>query len=707
MLRYGLVLKTAAFLILLAPVVAPLSGSARAADAKPTPIPIRKVVLFSSGVGYMEHFGRVRDNITTELRFKSAQINDMLKSLVLEDLDGGTVGTVIYPSQDPLAKTLKSFQVDISDNPPLAALLTRVRGAKVSITAQAEKIDGTILGVESRKVPAGDKGTVTVWMVNLISDGAIRAVRLDEIRSLRLLDKQLQSELDEALAALSQSRDQDKKPVSITFRGSGERRVRIGYVTETPIWKTTYRLVLADEGKSEGYLQGWAIVENQTDGDWNHVQLSLVSGRPISFVQDLYTPLYMPRPVIRPRLYASLSPQTYGAGIATRDEDDMETFAGRGGLVGGALADKRRVAGKAPAQAGQLRSEARQYFSSAPADEEQLGQALNIAQSVASAAGTAELGELFQYTVSDVTLPRQRSAMIPIVADDVKLERLSIYNASVLADHPLNGARLTNTSGKHLLGGPVTVFDGGGYAGDATIDNVPPDDHRLLSYAVDLKLLVKVEDRAQQATVESGKIVKGVLYVTRKWTATKDYVIENKSETDRRVLIEHRKRAGWKLVHTPKPIEDTDTLYRFEDTVPAHKTSKLSVTEENIRAETVALLSANSNALVRYSKTGEISRRVREALAKALRMKGELAELDRQIEAARRRVSDITKEQKRIRDNMKTVSTKSEYYNRLLSKLNDQETQIERIQTQIDTLLEQQRSKRRALESFLSTLTLE
>lgn len=687
----------------------------RAAAPDPTDVPVQKVVLFSSGVGYLEHGGKIKDNTTAELRFKAAQINDILKSLVLEDLGGGTVGAVVYPSQDPLAKTLKSFQIDISDNPPLAKLLTRVRGAKVQISAQAETIEGTVLGVESRQEAGGKDTTVTRWIVSVLTDGgAIRAILLDDIRSIELRDEQLQAELTQALAALAQARDQDKKPVSIEFRGQGERQVRIGYVMETPIWKTSYRLVLPDDDSDDGYLQGWAIVENQTDSDWNSVQLSLVSGRPISFVQDLYTPLYVPRPVVRPQLYASLTPQTYGEGIAEMDESNMERFAGRGGLGGGGRAgdviagarvQQMKARGAAPS-AEIDRLQALGYVGAAMNDSAEDG-AMDVTSSIASAASAGDLGELFQYDVGNVTLLRQRSAMIPIVTDKVKVQRLSIYNPAVLANHPLNGARMKNTSGKHLLQGPITVFDGGGYAGDANIDHLPPDDDRLLSYAVDLKLHVQADMKSQSYVIQSGKIVKGVLTVSRKWTAAKEYVVENKSDEDRTVLIEHQKRGGWSLVDTPKPIEETDTLYRFEDTVAAGKTSKLTVTEENIRAETLAILSAGSDALLVYSRSGEISKRVREALAKAAKLKNELVDIERQIAAAKQRITEITREQSRIRDNMKTVSNNSEYYNRLLSKLDDQESQIEQIQKEIEKLTGQMESKRQELEQYLSDLTVE
>jgi hypothetical protein len=313
-MRYNLAMAMIGFLGL-----AVAASGAADQPAPATDVPVKRVVLYSSGVGYFEHAGKVVNDGRAELRFRTEQINDMLKSLVLQDLGGGTVGAVVYPSQNPLAKTLKSFQVDISANPSLGELLNQLRGAEVVVEGAGEEVTGVILGLEKVEKPVAEGQPVRVWMLNLISGGLIRAVELGGLRRIELVDEQLQAELNGALTALTQARDQDKKPVHIEFRGQGERSVRMGYVIETPIWKTTYRLVMPEDDSDTGYLQGWAIVENQTESDWSDVTLSLVSGRPISFVQDLYQPLYVKRPVVQPELYASLMPQQYDDGMAGGD----------------------------------------------------------------------------------------------------------------------------------------------------------------------------------------------------------------------------------------------------------------------------------------------------------------------------------------------------------------------------------------------------
>jgi len=459
--------------------------------------------------------------------------------------------------------------------------------------------------------------------------------------------------------------------------------VRIGYVVEAPVWKTSYRLVLADAG-TPSVLQGWAIVENQTDNDWNGVRLSLVSGRPISFVEDLYQPFYIQRPVVEPERYTSVQPQTYSAGAVAEAER---------GVMWPEEADSGRMKSMAPMAP-------RMLAAPAPAP------ALDPLASVSAQAATGDLGQLFQYTVANVSLPRQRSAMIPIVSDAVTVAPLSIYNETVLQSHPLNGVRLTNTTGKHLLQGPVTVFEAGAYAGDARIDDLPAGQQRLLSFGVDLGVTVDAAAGADGSTIQSGRIVKGVLQLTRKQVRTRDYRVENKGEKERTVLVEHPRLGGWELAGAAKPVETTDQLYRFELAVPAGKSGQLSVSQERVQGETIAILPADIGQIEIYSRTGAIPEAVRSVLTKAMEHKRAMVETERQIDERRRQVAEITGEQERIRANMGSVSRNSDYYTRLLTKLNDQETRLEKLQSEIDTLTGKLAEQRNALERYLSGINV-
>jgi len=673
--------KRLAILLIL---LAPLRSIGAQALRTTTDVPVASVVLFSSGVGYFEHVGTVHGNGATELRFKTAQINDILKSITLRDEGGGRVGVITYPSQDPVAKALRSFQVDITGNPTLGQLLNQLRGARVTVQSHAERISGTVLGVENRRVAAEKGEPVDVAVLNILSGAMIRAVELPSITNLSLDDPQLQDELSKALAALAQARDQDKKPVTINFAGTGDRRVRIGYVVETPIWKTSYRLLMDRKGAS-GRLQGWAIVENQTESDWNDVSLSLVSGRPLSFIMDLYQPLYATRPTVVPELFAGLRPQLYDAGI--RDSGRVP------------------VRKDAPAESSRIMLRGASSRASMMLNEVVVTGMGTSGSSVQSMASAGKLGELFQYTVGNVTLARQKSAMLPIITDSIELERLSIYDANVLATNPLNGARLRNTTGKHLLQGPVTVLDGGSYAGDARIDDVPPGQERFLSYGVDLDVIVNTGD-VMTSTVTAASINRGALVLSRKLVSARSYTAENKSAMEKTLVIVHPLTSGSKLIDTPKPFETTSEAYRFREMLPAGKVVTLAVKEEAVQEERIAMLGADVTLLEVTVRGAAIAPSVRDAVAKAVQLKREGAELERQVALRAVEIAEITAEQTRIRENMKTVAPASAYYERLMAKLNEQESSIERLQKERSDLTAKRDGLRRELSEFLDGLNV-
>ena len=488
--------------------------------------------------------------------------------------------------------------------------------------------------------------------------------------------------------------------------------MRIGYVVETPVWKTSYRLVLAPDAPAEtpankpatraatATLQGWAIVENQTDTDWTDVQLSLVSGRPISFVQDLYQSLYAPRPTVRPELYAGLTPQQYGGGIASSAE-----------LKDEAQSQSPMRMMRAPASAAPMPDDA---AAAADADAE-LGfyygrriVSLDPTASVAAAASAGDLGALFQYTVPGVTLPRQTSAMIPIVTDPIDAERLSIYNQSVLAQHPLNGVRLTNTTGKQLPSGPVTVYDGG-YAGDARLDDLPPGQDRLVSFGVDLDVRVDATKQTSTTDVVGGKVVQGVLELSRKTVYRQTYAVENKSDADRSLVVEHPVRPGTTLVDTPEPAEATEQVYRFRVEVPAGGRVDLAVAQQQVTGQSVVLADVeprNFADLAGYTTSGRVPADVRAALDRAAALAQAVNETARQIEGVESQLQSIADEQGRLRQNMGSVDRDTAYYARLLEKLDDQETQVESLRERHDGLRETLDEQRAAFVEYLKGLSV-
>ena len=450
-----------------------------------------------------------------------------------------------------------------------------------------------MLGVEKRKKELDKDKTIDVDVLNLLTDEGLRAVPLETVSRIKFTNAKLDAELRRALALLASSHATDKKAVTLSFQGKGDRKARIGYIQETPVWKTSYRLELSDE--KAPFLQGWAIVENTTEDDWSGVDLTLVSGRPISFTMDLYEPLYVPRPTVEMELYASLRPQVYGQDLARRE---ME-FAAQGvGMRRTQITPRKRPWMPAAKQSGRLRRgngrvglmRPRQvlpwYISAGPKPASRW----TFEQGVQSLAQAGNVGELFRYAIATpVTLPRQQSAMLPIVNEDVKGEKVSIYNEGVQAKHPLNGLRLTNTTKLHLMQGPITVFDDNVYAGDAKIEDLAPGSQRLLSYAMDLDTEVAPESKYMPEQLLSVRLYKGTLIATNKWVRTRDYTVKNSGHKEKKVLIEYPLDPDWKLVAPEKPEEKTRDRYRFAVAAQPGEPAKLHVEEERTDSQQIAL----------------------------------------------------------------------------------------------------------------------
>ena len=651
-----------------------------AAGAQEASLPLSRVVLFSSGVGYFQREGQVTGDATLELAFRAGEINDLLKSLVLRDLDGGQVAAVTYASRDPLARTLRSFAIDLTDNPDLAGVLDQVRGEPLEVSA-SETVRGTLLGVERRVVEKGDKEVEEVYL-NLLTERGLTSVPLSQVREVRLMNPELEKELRAALSLLAQGHSQDRKRVTISFDGRGRRRVQVGYLLETPVWKTSYRLVLG--GEQNHYLQGWAIVENTTDQDWRGVNLALVSGRPVSFAMDLYQPLYLSRPVVVPELYEGLRPQVYDEDLAAAAQPPAPA--------------PQVTREKAPSAAA-----AREH---APSEAEAADRlSMDLSQGVSVAARGGEAGSFFQYSISlPVSLARQESAMLPIVGQDIEGRRVAIYNERSQPKHPMHGLKLKNTTGMTLMGGPITLFESGSYAGDAQIDSLAAGAERLISFALDLETEVSPAARSVPERLVSVRIGRGVMVSTVTYRREKTYTVKARGSRGRDVLIEHPLSADWTLVEPKQAEERTRDLYRFLVKVPAGATRELLVAEERRADQTVAVTNVSDDLIALYLKNPLVSQRVKDALAGVARRKAELADTVRLRQEQERRAQSIRGEQGRIRQNMEALSRDSALYKRYVSQLDEQETELAAILTEIERLAKREIDQRKALDEYILSL---
>jgi hypothetical protein len=681
-------------------------------------LPITRITLYRSGVASMQRRGLVDGDAKVQLRFTTDQVNDILKSMVVLDLSKGQgqVDGISYGSREPLSKRLSSFGIDLSDQPSMATLLIRLRGAPIRVTIDAETVTGTILGGEMRQeIVADAQEPINVPYINIVTDSGIRSVNLNKARNIEILDKDLAAELAKALQALAEHRADRTKTVDVNLSGEGAREVIIAYVQEAPVWKASYRLVLPDAPKAAASapketkvapetatMQGWAIVENTTDEDWQNVRLSLVSGRPVSFTMDLYEPLFMPRPSVPvPTIPGVLSRAYEGGESMAKSDAQVGPTGGSRGRLSSRAAPAPAAAPGTPRNSLELAELVAD--SSVGFDSETM-----ISYGAAAQARAQSIGEVFQYELErPVTIERQRSAMLPILSSPVESRRVSIFSVSDGSTNPMRGVEITNTSDNQLMPGPISVYDAGSYAGDAQIGHVPAGDTRLLAYAVDLDVTATTKDEAREQ-FRTLKFVKGVCYMTFEYELTSNYAFVNKDKARARtIIVETPKYDGYELIEPAKPTDVTPSAQRFEITAESGGKAELKIVRRMVSQRTIAVTNLDTDALLSYSRSGKVSKAVMDAFAQVQQRRDVIVRLERDIAGLDQRVADIDRDQSRIRSNMSSLDRQSQLYERYMTQLTNQEEQLDTIRVDLDTKREALRTAREDLDRFVANLNVE
>ena len=656
------------------------------ASAVPADLPLSSITLYASGVGHFRHAGPVPAGGQVTLSLTAEELNDALKSLTVGGLSapGGASGgvSVSYPGQAGIEERLASFGVDVRGVDSRFALLRRLRGVPVSVTTGGgDRFGGRVLAVEERTSVTGETST-TRRVLTLVSDDGLLDVDPEKVRGLKIDDERLAGELRAAMELLAGQRDSSRKPLTLTFARAAED-ARVSYLAEAPLWKLSYRLDLSGDTPR---LQGWAVVDNTSDRDWDGVEVTLVSGRPVSFVQDLYTPEYLQRPVVRPERFAGLVPQEHAQG----DTPSLLMEAERAPMKRSRVAAPMAAAAELDAAGG--------FVGGQPAPAAQAG----------------DLGELFAYRLDEpVTLGRGDSAMLPVLDGEVQAEPVSVYNAGVLGGHPMRGVRLTNTTPLKLDAGPVTVLDGDGgraaYAGDARLGFTSPGDERLITYAVDLEVTATT-DEATRSTRAGAAFDRGVLVIRVRERRERRFGFRNAAGEDRDLLVEVPRLSGYELLDAPEgtsgggAVEETAELYRFPVVAPAGGSVELVATQARTRSERVSLVRLDGAGLDRLAVGGGLEPGVKASLQEAAQRRRAVAEAERAVAELDAERDRIAEEQKRIRENLQPLDRDSELRQRYVKLLGEQEDRLAGIVAERAEAAAEARSRREAFEGFVMGL---
>jgi hypothetical protein len=711
-------------------------GSAKASApsiaAAPAPsalkdLPVRKVVLYKNGVGYFEHAGTVSGNQRVTIDFTSSQLNDVLQSLTVLDGGGGRIAGVNYNSTTPLAEQLKTLSLGMSDDPSSTELFQALRGQRVEVTGgPGGALTGRLMSIESRTEKAGTgDDTVDKYYLTLVAgSGAVRVIELTPALSVRPLDGNLQGQLDRYLELLSSTHSTGLRHLTLDALGQGQRELQVSYISEVPVWKSTYRIVFPREATGNATMQGWAVVDNTVGADWDHVKLSLVAGAPQSFIQPLSQPLYSRRPEIPIAMLVETTPQTHEAAEMEDKKREMivppqvAVGAPRGQMLAGRNAGQliKMMPGAAQTVNVIGGSNAEVTVDAAAVDlisGNGYGAGSGVGGGVYRASDAIHEGDVstnafddfFEYALAaPVTIHKNESAMVPILQQDLPAEHVTLWSEKNPAS--LRAVWLENNSKLTLDSGSFSIFESGEFAGEGLLDPIHPGEKRLLSYATDQAVRVKVIGRPGKRTLHHVSIRKGVIVETHMDVAGVTYSATNSADVDRVVLVEHTRRTnGWTLDEGLKAEETTPDLYRFKVPVAAHSTAKLEIRERGPEYITVDL---KSN-LHQEGFLLQLVKDVPDALDKlkpVIDAQIALTELDKRIAESKKAEESAAADEARDRENL-TALKGNDAAKRFVDELNHAEDQLQATRKQTADLEQQKQAAVDKLNELISGISFD
>jgi hypothetical protein len=657
-----------------------LVGLATCATAEE--LPLSRIVLSSAGLAQFTHSGSITGASTIDLSVRLQQVDDILKSLTVFDKQGG-VGAVTLPGKAPLTELFQDlpFGPDALDSP--TALLNALVGSEVEIAGPVTA-KGRIFRVEAEEVALPNNGGRTNrHRLTLMTEKGLVQALLEEITALRFTDAQANAQLERALAGLTENRAKDRRRISIGFLGEGKRDVAISYVVAAPVWKTAYRLVLPKEG-DKAHLQGWAVLENLTGGDWKDVDLVLVSGNPVTLHQPLYTAFLSSRTEVPVMTAERVMPLTDNAAR-------VATLRGSGSQLA--------------MSAGTLAQ---------PSPVIEVPRRVQPPEALAAVVHAAEAEEaatqvLYRFPAK-ISLGTGYTMMVPFLDREVSIARIWLYQPETAARRPLAAVRLRNDGETSVPPGIVTAYDasaadGMNFVGDAQLPLLNKGAPKFVTFAVDSKTDIRREEKGILRTV-LGKVVNGVLNETKRSQRTVEYEITPPPDEDREIIIDEARLPGWTPAAETKEIEETPTRLRYKVRAQKGQTTKATLALERIDTQTVTLSDLSpEDILARISGLQNESAALRDAV---MRIGAIVADMNKarsqrsQLEAEREKIGE---DQDRIRRNLESAGQSSDLGRRYLDMLKAQEDRLAEINRDDRILDKEIAARRQTAEQLARQLT--
>ena len=627
--------------------------------AMATDLTLKRVALSSGGVGYLEYAAAVEGDATLTLDLPLDQIDDALKSLVVYD-SGGTAGEITLPGREPLTQSFADLPFDQAALASPAALLNALQGSEIRISGD-KPFAGRLLHADDVTLRDTDGATNMRLRLSLMTGDGLQQTTIRDLDAVEFVDPTLQTQVTTGLARIAAYRAQGRRQLTVTVHGTGPRTVRVGYVVAMPLWKATYRLVLpADVGATTARLQGWAVLENFSGQPWNDVELTLLSGNPVTFRQALYESYYVPRPAV-----------PVEAGNHVLPPPDTGTFAEAGGATeggprGAALKSFERnpVAAAAPPP---LPMQAAPMSAPAPPPAD-----------ITPASAVEQSTQISFSLTEKVSVAAGQSLVVPLIEHDLPVRQVDLYRPATEPNHPLAAIELTNAAATGLPPGVLTLYQtgerGSEYLGDARLAAFPAGEKRLLSYAVDNKVSIEQHTDFQPSIVKA-TIAEGVMHLTRLQRRTTAYRVSS-STPPQALVIEQTRLGGWNLT-APDNAERTANAYRIPAMLDAKGNGTTTVVEEQPVQDEVRLVDLGDEQLAVYVGGKQLDPKVHEALAGVAERRQTVSRQQADLDRLNQERAKLTEDEERLRSNYAVMKDDPATRKRALDKLNAAETAID------------------------------
>ncbi|TXT66874.1 MAG: hypothetical protein BAJALOKI1v1_250001, partial [Promethearchaeota archaeon] len=253
---------------------------------------IKSITIFKHGISHFFLQGSQKGTGTFELEFTVDEMNDILKSLfVLDTSEKGFISSITYDNALSISQQLKSIMIDIPNKNSFTSIISQLKGARIKVqigTGGSNEKLGIIMGIEETEQIQNEIKITDKLLVLLLEDTAkIVKIPFSEISEFTILNKDIMNDLKFFLETIISGIKKDSKKIIINCESGGEehteRDIFVSYLHESPVWKTSYRLIMSktQEEKKECLLAGYSLIENITNQDWEEIELTLVAGMPV------------------------------------------------------------------------------------------------------------------------------------------------------------------------------------------------------------------------------------------------------------------------------------------------------------------------------------------------------------------------------------------------------------------------------------------